>query len=723
MRKFKNLVIGGIENKIFNMILLTVLLLALVFTCVTVYQNKFLKHLTAETNQKQEASVSGITSALLDETIRTSMQSTTAHEAKLANELFDDLKFRVQLMGEYAGKLLTNADQVSPAAFFEPDKTNDGVLTAMVLYADDNAALDEAVTAKLGIVANMTDMMTAICSASGTNNAYIALPEGATISVNTISSSHFGEDGTVNRFDASTRPWYQQAVQAGEVIFTDVLTDTGSEELCVTCAMPVYSEDGTLLAVVGSDLFMDEMQAAADHSLTQGGYLFVVNQYGHIVIEPKIELNLHVHDGAEAEDLRSSSNAAFSGFIKAALDGKAEVELVTMDRGTYYVCSAAMETNGWSVVTLYDQSLADRPVNTIKQELHSIQQGAVDTYTAQMSRIRNIGQAVAIAAGVLLLVLSMMLAKKIVRPLNTITKRISEISESNIEFKMEDAYRTGDEIEIMAQSFADISHRTVQYVDEVKRVTAEKERIGTELNMARKIQASMLPHMFPPYPDRKEFDLYATMTPAKEVGGDFYDFFLVDDDHLCLVMADVSGKGVPAALFMMVSKVILQSCAMLGRSAAEILQKTNQALCHDNQVEMFVTVWIGILEISTGKLTAANAGHEYPVLKKGSQFALYKDKHGFVIGAMDGMIYKEYELQLEPGDKLFVYTDGVTEATNVDKKLFGTDRMLEALNKAPETNVKQILVNVRSDIDTFVGEAEQFDDLTMLCLEYRGRQG
>ena len=265
--------------------------------------------------------------------------------------------------------------------------------------------------------------------------------------------------------------------------------------------------------------------------------------------------------------------------------------------------------------------------------------------------------------------------------------------------------------------------RKMRKLEERHREEAEKERIGNELRMATQIQASMLPSEFPPFPDRKEFDVYASMDPAREVGGDFYDFFLIDDDHLCLVMADVSGKGVPAALFMMISKVILQSYAAMGQSAGAILSKANEALCANNQLNMFVTVWLGVLEISTGRVTAANAGHEYPVLKRaGGAYELYKDKHGFVLGGMDDMIYQEYELRLGPGDRLFLYTDGVPEATNAQNELFGTERMVEALNRLPDAPTKQVLENVRKEVDEFVREAEQFDDLTMLCLEYRGQE-
>ncbi|MDO5133205.1 MAG: PP2C family protein-serine/threonine phosphatase, partial [Eubacteriales bacterium] len=247
-----------------------------------------------------------------------------------------------------------------------------------------------------------------------------------------------------------------------------------------------------------------------------------------------------------------------------------------------------------------------------------------------------------------------------------------------------------------------------------------KERLNTELKMASRIQEGTLPRVFPPFPDRTEFDLYASMDPAREVGGDFYDFYLIDEDHLCLVIADVSGKGIPAALFMMISKVIVESCARLGNSASEILARTNEAVCAHNQEDMFVTIWVGILEISTGKISAANAGHEYPAVQKDGTFTILKDRHGFVIGGLDGVKYREYEIALNPGDKLFVYTDGVPEATDKDNNMFGTERMLAALNSSADAPPERILQQMRAAVNDFAGDAEQFDDMTMLCLEYRG---
>ena len=249
----------------------------------------------------------------------------------------------------------------------------------------------------------------------------------------------------------------------------------------------------------------------------------------------------------------------------------------------------------------------------------------------------------------------------------------------------------------------------------------EKERIGAELNVATQIQADMLPRIFPAFPERNEFDLFASMAPAKEVGGDFYDFCLVDDDHIALVMADVSGKGVPAALFMVIAKTLIKNRALLGESPATVLKNVNEQLCEGNEAELFVTVWLAVIEISTGKGMAANAGHEHPVLRRaGGRYELVTYRHSPAVATMEGIRFREHPFELHPGDSLFVYTDGVPEATNSKDELFGNDRMLEALNSEPDAVPEQLLKNVRSGIDTFVGDAPQFDDITMLGFTYMG---
>lgn len=269
-----------------------------------------------------------------------------------------------------------------------------------------------------------------------------------------------------------------------------------------------------------------------------------------------------------------------------------------------------------------------------------------------------------------------------------------------------------------------VAKRTHRLLERQATDSAARQRIETELNVATQIQADMLPRIFPAFPERPEFDIYASMTPAKEVGGDFYDFFLVDDDHLAIVIADVSGKGVPAALFMVITKTLIKNAAQTGLSPKAVLEKVNNQLCENNEAEMFVTVWLGFFEISTGRLTAANAGHEYPAIRRaGGKFELWKDKHGFVLAGMENARYREYELELGEEDTLFVYTDGVTEATNASNTLYGTERMLQALNRCQNAAPEGILQDVKQDIGHFVGNAPQFDDITMLAIQRKGKKG
>ena len=281
--------------------------------------------------------------------------------------------------------------------------------------------------------------------------------------------------------------------------------------------------------------------------------------------------------------------------------------------------------------------------------------------------------------------------------------------------------RTNDEIEDLARSFEDMEKNLRKYIKENDEITTERERIKTELNLAANIQADMLIKHFPPFPNRKDFNIYASMNPAKEVGGDFYDFFLIDESHLALVIADVSGKGVPASLFMMRSMLMIESLTTQTRSPAQILGTLNSMISENNASKMFVTVWLAILDLKTGKLTASNAGHEYPIIKKpGEKFELYKDKHCFIVGGKKKMTYKEYEMDLEPGTVIFVYTDGVPEAKNAENKMYGLDATVDALNKEVDADVETLVKNVQGSVSDFVKDAEQFDDLTALCIEYCG---
>lgn len=283
---------------------------------------------------------------------------------------------------------------------------------------------------------------------------------------------------------------------------------------------------------------------------------------------------------------------------------------------------------------------------------------------------------------------------------------------------------SGDEFEDLAQAFQYMAVELSEYIKNLTEVTAEKERIGAELDVAAQIQSSMLPCIFPAFPDKKEIDIYATMDPAKEVGGDFYDFFMVDDKHLAIVMADVSGKGVPAALFMVIGKTLIKDHTQPGKPLGEVFSDVNNLLCDSNSEGLFITAFEGVLDLETGEFSYVNAGHEPPyVCRAGEGYEPYKVRPGFILAGMEDMKYKEGSLMMQAGDRIFLYTDGVTEATDSENQLYGSGRLRHILNRNKDKTPKDLLPEIKADVERFVGEAPQFDDITMLCLEYKGAAG
>ena len=442
----------------------------------------------------------------------------------------------------------------------------------------------------------------------------------------------------------------------------------------------------------------------------------------------------------ECYSLMLMDEAVFEHQLAPLQDGKSVWHLFTENRAEIYhsgtdTCldpeKLIRESNSGSVF----RNDLDQPVCTFSMTLSSprwtiVREVSMENYEQVIRRVRSTVGLVASLVLLVALALYHLWLKRFMRQFDSLLKGIIRMGKGDLK-SAAFVPSSIDEFKTMQQEINRTRLALNDQMDTIRRMEREhmeleakrkeQELMLRELSMAREIQESMLPHIFPPFPERKEIELFASMDPARDVGGDFYDFFLIDEDHLCLIIADVSGKGIPGALFMMFAKRLLEDSARQELSPAEILRKTNETLCDNNQAEMFVTVWLGILELSSGTVTASNAGHEYPALcRKNVGFELYMDKHGLVLGAMKGIPYRNYQLQLSAGDKLFVYTDGVPEATCRSGEMFGTDRMVGALNTCADGTPEEILREVKTKVDAFVDAAEQFDDLTMLCLEYKG---
>ncbi|MCR4671873.1 MAG: SpoIIE family protein phosphatase [Lachnospiraceae bacterium] len=718
MKIIRGIKIGGLQQKIFNLILIFILAVVGAYAAVSYYQQKSLFGIAEEASSEQQEAITDVSQSTMQAVLEASLTKSTALQAYIANDLFSDVRTDVLTLQAFASELYEHADSFSAHDYYEPDPAKDGTASVQMQHEE---GVDPASSGQLGLVANMSEIMLAMFESSDKlNSCFVATADGCILFVDDRSASYVSEDGEVYPFEVRERPWYLQAEEAGELIFTGIELDAFTGIPGLVCAAPVYS-NGELVAVVGADIFLTSVSDYVSSTATEGGFVCVVGDDGKVLFSPQESGIFKAELSSEAQDLRESGNEALAAFVTQALKERTALTLIEVDGNEYFMTGAPLGTLGWTVISVVDKAVAYQPTQEMLSQYESINGSAMDTYRQNAGRSNRMVIVITLILVALAFIGALTVSGRIVKPVEHMTRKINAIEGSSQVFEMEDIYRTDDEIEILAESFSSLSKRTRDYITEITRITAEKERIGTELALATRIQLDMLPNIFPAFPDRPEFDIYASMDPAKEVGGDFYDFFLIDETHLGIVIADVSGKGVPAALFMMVSKILMQNSAMTGVSPAQVLQTVNGQICSNNREEMFVTVWFGILDTATGTVTAANAGHEYPAVQQsGGQFELLRDKHGLVIGAMEGIRYNEYELTLTPGSRLFLYTDGVPEATDAQGNMFGTERMLAALNNDTGASPEKVLKNVRDAIDDYVKDAEQFDDITMVCVEYIG---
>lgn len=417
------------------------------------------------------------------------------------------------------------------------------------------------------------------------------------------------------------------------------------------------------------------------------------------------ELNSKVYELGYRQSLEKKT-ADYIENLREILEQGKSVSMFSYKKGGGHVTSS---------VPLYNSAGKPCAIVSVYKPMHEIK-----AYKKRFLQSIIIWALVVTAAFVALYALFLYLG--IIRPILFVTYETSHFAKQHGEFSgLIKKVRGHNEIATLAKSVEKMSSDIHRYIDDLTKATAEKERLGAELNVAKKIQAEMLPRVFPPYENHKEVELFASMEPAKEVGGDFYDFYMIDDDHFALVVGDVSGKGVPAALFMVITKTLLKDTAAHEMDPAKIFEHVNQILCEGNESGLFVTCWMGILTLSTGEFKFANAGHNAPVIMQGGEIKYLTTKPNLMLAGMDGMPYTTHDIVLAKGDRLFVYTDGVTEATNSSNELYGENRLITVMKYAIDKSSRDVIDIVRNDIDEFVSGAPQFDDITMLEMTYLGK--
>jgi len=514
-----------------------------------------------------------------------------------------------------------------------------------------------------------------------------------------------------DQYDVTKRGWFTEAMaNEGKPVWSQAYTDAyGKYVTTVSCAYK--NEKGDFAGVIASDI---KIQSLIDDVLLLdrigNGYAFLLDSEGKYIAHPSYR---------EADfdtDPLTTNNPAKKQIIKQMVAGGTGKASYEEKREVMYAFYAPIPTTGWSYGMVVPYSSLTGPV----VEARAIIDEGTDTTTEQMNNtIHNMLVAFIVIFAIIVIILiivSSLVSISITRPVTRMVEGTEEIGKGNLDTSI--VVKGKDELAILGNSINKMASDLKTYINELTEVTAERQRIGAELNVATSIQEDMLPKIFPKYSQNEHYSLAASMHPAKEVGGDFYDFYMIDEDRFALVIADVSGKGVPAALFMVISKTIIKSCAQTGKSVSEILENVNNQLCESNGADMFVTVLLGIINIRTGHLEYANAGHESPIIKRvGQDFKINPAKHGFVLGGMEGMKYKQYEMDLREGDIIYTYTDGIPEAHNGQNEMFGMDRTLEALNKHKDATPDELIEIVRQEVMDFAGEAPQFDDMTMLCYQ------
>lgn len=645
-----------------------------------------------------------------------------------ANELDENLgkvKKDVIILSNMMTNIASNPEEYHSRNIFEPSKNDIDKITAQLLFSSEVVDKSSPILRQeIGLTANIQDFLIQINTNSNVIiSSYVASKNGFTIMVDRFAGRKFqNSDIKPDFYNATSRPWYIQAKKEDKTIFTDIVIDALGGGPCIICATPYYA-NGQFAGVVGMGTFLDNInEIILNTKIGDNGFGFVINKQGQIIASPHTTGDL-ITGINNIKDLRQSTNTSLADAVQKIINEKAGLTEANIDGKDYYLAYAPMKNTDWYFVTAMEVDTVIAPAKETHENIINIATEYMDNLS-EKTKMTVIGMIISIS--ILLFFITYIgwsLADYLTKPIRQLSKGVQQIAMGNFNGKLN--IHTGDEIESLAISFNAMTTELQTYIKNLEQITAEKERIATELNVATNIQKNMLPCIFPPYPDRKDFDIYAVMYPAKEVGGDFYDFYLLDENHLVITIADVSDKGIPAAMFMVITKTILKNFAMSMTSPDDfsaVVQCANRQLCENNEEMMFVTVFMGMLDLKTGKFIYVNAGHTPPMIrhkhKDDSTFEYLPVEKNCVLGINEEAQFKQQEVYLKQGDELFLYTDGVTEAINKEKKLYSIERLYSNLNKINQkSSCQDILRDVKLSIDEFAQGMYQSDDITMLAIK------
>ena len=698
---------GAIQRKIVRLVLSISLLALLTSALVSFASIQLARSRMIDSSADLGGTAATDSEQALIEQAKENLITEAAAKAELTDQRLKSIQEQVELLASYVGPVYDGTVAIDDS---REGRDGDWVMQ----YGAVSGVSDAQLADEIARTEHAFYVLQPLCrqNQEKISSVYFASESGFMLSYDPNSTDEYQQlfdEG----YDPRQRDWYINALAEDGTVFTETYLDVFGR-LLVTCASPVKTQAGKTVGVLGMDILIEDINSSiVNAEVGEEGYAFLIDQNGIVISAP----NLEVGPDGNYKQVKLGEQRGFSAVVEAMLAGESGFLEAQADE-PLFVSYAPVPVSGWSLGMVLPREEVVAPAAAMYDHIMA-ETGETTGAVSSMTAIMLVFFALAIVVIVVIVMIATRVqSRRLTDPIRTLTQGAQTIGAGNLDYEID--VNTGDELEILGDT---INHMTVslkEYMTNLEAITADRERIAAELGVAATIQTSMLPCIFPAFPEREEFNIFADMHPAKKVGGDFYDFFLTDPDHLWVVIADVSGKGVPAALFMVIAKTLIKNQAGSCGDPGEVLGVVNNQLCENNDAAMFVTCFVGVLDIPTGKFTFANAGHNAPLLyRAGGAYDWLKVKPGFVLAGLDNMQFTSEELTMHRGDRLYLYTDGVTEALNPAEELYGEDRLLETMNRedVKKQPIEKVVEAVQEDIHVYADGAEQADDITMLLLE------
>jgi sigma-B regulation protein RsbU (phosphoserine phosphatase) len=706
MRERKSLRKLGIKTKVLTAFLAVSLASLVIFGFIAFNGIATLNSYSLESSSALGDSAVNDSTIALETQAEQYLLSLAVDQADISNNVFEHVESELKTVASLASDLLNRPSVTSEILYAQnntPANEEDTAVYVLAPHVDFDDVEEE-----LNFTSNMQDTLSAIYYSDPLLSQLYVASESGIIQVypwtNKVGSS----------FDARERAWYTNA-QKGEVYWSEPYMDISGHGLMVTCSIAIESAKHDYFWVIGADVTLATLnQNVVNTQIEQlGGYTFILDNSGNMITHSVSDDSYEdsQNEFIESSDL-SLGNTTFGAIAKNMTEGNMGVTMCTVGGSDNYVAYAPLENTRWSLAIVLPVETVISPALATQNNIDSTVSMVGAYINAQTETIRNYFIAMFLVIIALVAIVSYLLARMIVNPIMTLTKGAKAIGAGNLESRVK--VTSGDELEALAGSFNRMADNLQEQMAELKRTTAEKERLVKELEIAKGIQQSFLPEK---EPEITGFDIAASNIPAKEVGGDFYDFIPISADKWGLTIADVSGKGVPAALFMALSRTLVRASATGNPKVGDAIEKANDLICADSKSGMFVTLFYAILDAKEKSLRYVNAGHNPPLLKHPSGGTVLLKADGIALGIIDGIKLEEAELQLEGGDVVTLFTDGVTEAINAVEEQFGQQRLLSIIEENRNLPAKEILHRIQEAVETHSGGQPQFDDITLMIIK------